>query len=255
VVLERDGAPEPCSRALADEVSGLADADPIVLSSDDARDHVQDAERLAVDLVVEVDLTCHALDQLELGLEAGVLSHHHPRLGDDDDATLGAVQVALEVLVRGVRRHGDLGVHFVGDGDGVGEGAVGLDAREAALLGLHVHDDVLEALGGQHAEAQVYGIGDPPALAHADPGLDALIDLVDVDLEAGDQVRADDLAAVHLQVRDVVALDVAGAAEAGEQLARRLDLVRGGGAHQDTAAISASSGSFSCPQVPHLSPK
>ena len=57
--------------------------------------------------------------------------------------------------------------------------------------------------------------------------LDAVLELVDVDFEARHEVRTDDLVAVDLQVGDVVAGDVAAeVAEAGEQLARGLDLLR-----------------------------
>ena len=120
--------------------------------------------RVAVDLVVEVDDAGHALDELELGLEAAALLDVHPGLGHHDHAALGAVQVALEVLVGGAGADDHVGVHLVGDVDGVGEGAVRLHAGEAVLLRLHVHDDALQALGGQHAEAQVHRLGDARAL-------------------------------------------------------------------------------------------
>ena len=71
------------------------------------------------------------------------------------------------------------------------------------------------------------GLAMRASLFEVDVRLDAVVELVDVDLEAGHEVRADDLVAVHLEVGDVVAADVtAEVAEAGEQLARGLDLLR-----------------------------
>ncbi len=131
-----------------------------------------------------------------------------------------------------------------------------LHAGEAVLLRLHVHDDLLQALRGQHAEAQVDGLGEAHALVHVDPGLDAVVELVDVDLQAGDEVRADDLVAVHLEVGDVVALDVAAeVSETGEQLTGGLDLVLRRRAHSATAAISPSVGRLAWSQQAQLSPK
>ena len=177
-------------------------------AGDDAGDHLERAPRVAVGLVVEVDDARPPLDQLELGLEARPLADVDQGLGHDEHAALGAVQVALEVLVG--RPRGDVhhGVHLVGDVDGVREGAVGLHRGERVGLDIDLHDDVLQAVGGQHAEAQVHGVGDPDALVQADVRLDAVVELLDVDVEPGDQVRAHDLVAVHFQVGDVVAGEV-----------------------------------------------
>ena len=128
-------------------------------------------------------------------LKRAALADVHQRLGHDQHAALGAVQVALEVLVGRARRDVHHGVHLVGDVDGVGEGAVGLHRGERVGLDVDLHDDVLQALRGQHPEAQVHGVGDPDALAQADVRLDAVVELLDVDVEAGHQVRADDLVA------------------------------------------------------------
>ncbi len=85
---------------------------------------------------------------------------------------------------------------------------MGLDRGERVGLHVDLHDDVLQAVGGQHAEAQVYGVGDPDALVQADVGLDAVVDLLDVHVQAGDEVRAHDLVAAHLKMGDVVAGEV-----------------------------------------------
>ena len=82
---------------------------------------------------------------------------------------------------------------------------MGLDRGERAGLHVDLHDDVLQAVGGQHAEAQVHGVGDPHALVQADVRLDAVVDLLDVHVQAGDQVRAYDLVAADFEVGDVVA--------------------------------------------------
>ena len=198
--------------------------------------------RVAVGLVVEVDDARAPLDQLELGPEARALADVDQRLGHDQHAAVGAVQVALEVLVG--RAGGDVhhGVHLVGDVDGVGEGAVGLHRGKRVGLDIDLHDDVLQAVGGQHAEAQVHRVGDPDALVQADVRLDAVVELLNVDVEPGDQVRAHHLVAADLKVRDVVAGEVrAVVAQRLEQRACRGDV-----AH--TGIISSGPGTFSWSQ-------
>ncbi len=93
-------------------------------------------------------------------------------------------------------------------------------------------------------------------LVQVDPGLDALVQLVHVDLQAGDEVRADDLVAVHLEVGDVVALEVTSEiAETGEQIAGGLCLFLRRGAHSPTTAISSTVGRLVWSQLAQLSPK
>ncbi len=123
-----------------------------------------------------------------------------------------------------------------------------LHRGERVLLDLDLHDDALQPGLGQHAEAEVDGLGEARALLQVDVRLDAVVELVDVDLEAGDEVRPDDLVAVHLEVGDVIALHVAAeVAEAGEQLAGGLHLLRRR-AHASTPASSSMSGAFSWSQ-------
>ena len=130
-----------------------------------------------------------------------------------------------------------------------------LDRGERVLLDVDVHDDALQTLLGQHAEAEVDGLGDPHAPLQVDVRLDAVVELVDVDLEAGDEVGADDLVAVDLEMGDVVAGDVpAEVAEAGQQLARGLDLLWRR-AHVTAPAISSASGWFAWSHGMQWSPK
>jgi len=136
------------------------------------------------------------------------------------------MEVPLEVLVRRPRLEPHLGVHRVGDVDGVGERAMGLDRGVGVLPRLDVHDDVLQALLGQHPEAEMDGLGDTGTRFDTDVDLDAVVELLGIDLQARHQVGADDLVAVDLEMGHIVAADVgAEGAEAGEQFARRLDLL------------------------------
>ena len=106
---------------------------------------------------------------------------------------------------------------------------MGLDRGERAGLHVDLHDDVLQAVGGQHAEAQVHGVSDPHALVQADVRLDAIVDLLDIHVQTGDKVRAYDLVAVDLKMGDVVAGEVrAGGAQRLEQGACRGDVAHAG---------------------------
>ena len=81
-------------------------------------------------------------------------------------------------------------------------------------------------------------------------GLDAVVELVDVHVEAGDQVRAHDLVPVDLQMGDVVA----GEMRAGG--AQRLEQRAGGGDVAHAGIISSSgAGTFSWWQGMQLSAK
>ena len=107
---------------------------------------------------------------------------------------------------------------------------------------------MLQAVGGQHAEAQVYRVGELHALAHADVRLDAVVELLDVDVQTRDQMRADDLVAVDLEMGDVVAGEVrADVAQRLQQRPRGGDVALARAAHTDIIS-SSGAGRFSWSQ-------
>ena len=71
-------------------------------------------------------------------------------------------------------------------------------------------------VAGQQPEAHVHRLGEPDAVLDGDVRLDAVLDLGRLDLETGDKVGADDLVAVDLEVRHVVAPGVT--AEFGDRV-------------------------------------
>jgi len=159
---------------------------------------------MADSVVGDVHLADASLDEIEIGFEPPALADFDRGVRNHLDAAARTVDVPLVIGVVRPGSEADARIHAVFDLDGVGEGAMGEHLHRRIVFNLHVEDDPLNASLRQHAKTEMdrpldLGPGFEPEVR-----LDAVVQLVRVDFESRDQVRADDAVLVDFEARHVI---------------------------------------------------